>query len=45
MSTDWGGLLGTVVMAGLAIKATDTLLGRSSGRKKGKKPKGQPSPF
>jgi hypothetical protein len=45
VSTDWGGLLGTVVMAGVAIKATDTLLGRSNGRRKGKKSKGQSSPF
>lgn len=45
MSTDWGGLIGTAVMAGVAIKATDAVFGKSSGKKKGKKSKGQVSPF
>jgi hypothetical protein len=45
VSTDWGGLLGTVVMAGVAIKATDMVLGKGNGSKKGKKSKGQARPF
>lgn len=43
MSTNWGGLLGTVVMAGVAIKATDYVFGKANGKKKGKK--GQARPF
>lgn len=45
MSTDWGGIIGTTVMAGVAIKTADAVLGRGSkggGGKKKKKSNGSP---
>jgi len=45
VSTDWGGLLGTVIIAGVAMKATDALFGKAKGGKKSKGYKGQARPF
>ena len=45
MTTDWGGIIGTTVMAGVAIKTADAVLGRGSkggGGKKKKKSNGSP---
>jgi hypothetical protein len=45
VSTDWGGIIGTTVMAGVAIKTADAVLGRGSkggGGKKKKKSNGSP---